>query len=224
MRPDVGAAEDAAAIRVATVADAAAIAAIYAPYVTDTPISFEEVPPDAAEIARRMTSDPVLPWLVAPVDHGAGGRDRIVGYAYASRHRPRAAYRWAVDCTAYVTADHQRAGLGRRLYAALFDELRNLGYTNVFAGITLPNAASVGLHEACSASASWGFTAGSATRAAAGTTSAGGSCHYSHLQRIRRIDHQCRIRRNDSRTQRKCRNDSRRRPNLGHGNRVDGGN
>lgn len=148
MRPDVGAVEDAAAIRVATVADAAAIAAIYAPYVTDTPISFEEVPPDAAEIARRMTSDPELPWLVAPVDHGAGGRDRIVGYAYASRHRPRAAYRWAVDCTAYVTADHQRAGLGRRLYAALFDELRNLGYTNVFAGITLPNAASVGLHEA----------------------------------------------------------------------------
>lgn len=148
MRPDVGAAEDAAAIRVATVADAAAIAAIYAPYVTDTPISFEEVPPDAAEIARRMTSDPVLPWLVAPVDHGASGRDRIVGYAYASRHRPRAAYRWAVDCTAYVTADHQRAGLVRRLYAALFDELRNLFYTKVFAGITLPNAASVGLHEA----------------------------------------------------------------------------
>ncbi|MDQ2845244.1 MAG: hypothetical protein M3Y77_02585 [Actinomycetota bacterium] len=72
MRPDVGAPEDAAAgaVRSAAVADAAAIAAIYAPYVTDTPVSFEQVPPDAAEIARRMTSDPLLPWLLATMDHG----------------------------------------------------------------------------------------------------------------------------------------------------------
>lgn len=165
MRPGSPAADAVGAIRPATVADAAAIAAIYAPYVTDTFISFEQTPPDAAEISRRMTSDPSLPWLVvtlgASVDDPSesttsGGADsgsssagdRVVGYAYASQHRPRAAYRWAADCTVYLAGDHQRAGYGRRLYTALLDELRNLGYTNVFAGIALPNAASVGVHEA----------------------------------------------------------------------------
>ncbi len=127
-------------IRAAPEADAAAIAAIYRPYVTDTVTSFELDPPDAAEFVRRMTVIPRLPWLLAQVG------ERVAGYAYASPHRSRAAYRWSVDCSVYLAAGFQRAGWGRRLYSALFAELRDLGYATVFAGITLPNPASVGLH------------------------------------------------------------------------------
>ncbi len=118
-------------------------AEVYAPYVTGTAISFEEMPPDAAEIRRRMD----LPWLVA-LDH-----DVVVGFCSATRHRSRPAYRWAVDCSVYVAQSHQRKGLARALYARLLEELRARGYVHAFAGIALPNDASVQLHEAV------GFTA-----------------------------------------------------------------
>jgi L-amino acid N-acyltransferase YncA len=71
----------------------------------------------------------------------------ISGYAYASQHRARAAYQWSVDTTAYVRADAQRQGLGKALYAALFSELQRLGYCQAFAGIALPNPASIALHR-----------------------------------------------------------------------------
>ena len=131
----------AVAIRAATTADAPSIAAIYRPYVEDSVISFEEVAPSAVEIAARMTAA-ALPWLVAVGESG------VVGYAYAGPHRSRAAYRWAVDVSVYLAAAGKRRGTGRALYTQLFSLLRDLGYVRAYAGITLPNPASVGLHEA----------------------------------------------------------------------------
>ncbi|MDQ1747615.1 MAG: hypothetical protein QOD07_1878 [Frankiaceae bacterium] len=129
-------------IRPATPADAAAIAAVYRPYVTDTVISFETEPPDADEIARRMAAPPLLPWLVA---ERAGA---VTGYAYASAHRARAAYRWSADVSVYLEPGERGRGTGRALYARLVEILRELGYVGAYAGVTLPNPASVGLHEA----------------------------------------------------------------------------
>jgi phosphinothricin acetyltransferase len=123
--------------------DAVAVAAIYAPVVRETVISFEEVPPDAEEIRRRM--EHVLewaPWLVAESD-GA-----LVGYAYAGRHRERAAYRWSVDLSAYVGETWRGRGVGRGLYDRLLEILREQGFVNAYAGVTEPNPASIALHRA----------------------------------------------------------------------------
>jgi len=128
-------------IRPARKFDATAIAAIYAPYVTGTVITFETEPPDAAEFARRMSAAPLLPWLVAEID------EVVTGYAYCAPHGARAGYRWSLDCGIYLAPDVRRQGVGRALYTRLFDEVRALGYVAVHAGIALPNAASVGLHE-----------------------------------------------------------------------------
>ena len=127
-------------IREATPADAAACAAIYAPYVSDTPASFEEVPPEAAEMAGRIKNS--ICWLVAEIDA------EVVGYAYGARHRERSAYRWAADVTVYVDACAQRRGLGRALYAELFPRLRARGIWTLCAGIAEPNEASTALHRA----------------------------------------------------------------------------
>ena len=130
-------------IRLAAPADAAAIAGIYAPAVASRATSFEVDPPDGQEMARRVaTTLERLPWLVCE----EGGR--VLGYAYASRHRDRAAYQWSVEVSAYVASSAHRRGVGRALYTSLFAILGALGYRNAYAGITLPNAASVGLHEA----------------------------------------------------------------------------
>lgn len=129
-------------VRAATIADAEAIRSIYLPIVNDTAISFEESAQDAAEIGRRMLARPRLPWLVA--DRGG----RVVGYSYATRHRQRATYRWSAECSVYLSSEHRSQGLGRLLYERLIAEVSELGYVSLFAGITLPNKASVGLHEA----------------------------------------------------------------------------
>ncbi len=129
-------------IRVATVADAPEVASIYRPYVEHTAISFETEPPDEVEIARRMKATlEKYPWLVC---EEAG---RLLGYAYATEHKTRAAYRWAADVSVYLHQDAHRRGLGRGLYTALFALLRVQGLVNAYAGITLPNPKSVGLHE-----------------------------------------------------------------------------
>jgi L-amino acid N-acyltransferase YncA len=129
-------------IRVARPADADAIQAIYAPVVADTAISFEETPPSADEMRQRVVATlENYPYLVAVRD------GRVLGYAYASQHRARAAYRWAVDVTVYIAEDARRSGIGQRLYAALLPTLARLGYASAYAGIALPNAGSVGLHE-----------------------------------------------------------------------------
>jgi L-amino acid N-acyltransferase YncA len=122
--------------------DAAACAAIYAPHVEDAPTSFEEAAPSPEEMAGRIEETAAThPWLVA---EEVG---EIVGFAYACRHRSRPAYRWAVDVSVYVGEEHHRDGYGRRLYAALLEELRKRRFRVACAGITLPNEASVALHE-----------------------------------------------------------------------------
>jgi phosphinothricin acetyltransferase len=130
-------------IRAANAADADAISAIYGPYCDGTVISFEETAPTADEMARRIASiGETRPWIVLE-DGGA-----IIGYAYASAHNDRAAYRWSVSTAIYISRDHHRRGAGRALYTTLFALLRALGYRQATAGITLPNPASVGLHGA----------------------------------------------------------------------------
>jgi phosphinothricin acetyltransferase len=131
-------------LRTATPDDAEAITAIYAPIVANTTISFELEPPSVDEMRSRIVATlPRLPWLVSVDADG-----RVDGYVYAGRHRERAAYQWSVDTTAYVREDSRGKGLGRALYGRLFEELVDLGYFQAFAGIALPNAASVALHEA----------------------------------------------------------------------------
>jgi len=126
----------------ATPDDGAQVAEIYRPIVAETAISFEEEPPTAAEMARRIEAGTSqAPWLACE----SGGR--IFGYAYASRHRERAAYRWSVDVSVYVREAHRRTGVGRALYTSLFALLRLQGFCAAHAGITLPNPASVRLHE-----------------------------------------------------------------------------
>lgn len=129
-------------IRLATEQDAEGVLAIYGPIVVGTAISFEVEPPGVDEMRRRIAKTLVyLPWLVCE-DRGA-----VVGYAYASRHRVRAAYQWSVDVSVYVHEQARRAGVGRALYSSLFEVLVLQGFYNAYAGITLPNQASVGLHE-----------------------------------------------------------------------------
>ena len=130
-------------VRDATPADAAACAAIYAPYVTDTAISFEEEPPSAELMAARIaTAAERHAWLVLE----DGGR--VVGYAYGGRFAARAAYRWACEVSVYVELGRRRSGAGRMLYEALLPRLAARGYRVAVAGLTLPNDASVGLHRA----------------------------------------------------------------------------
>jgi L-amino acid N-acyltransferase YncA len=129
-------------IRVAALDDAERIAEIYAPAVLERVTSFELVAPGADEMGARLTK--VLahyPWLVCELD------GRVVGYAYASTHNERAAYRWSVDVAVYVGKEVHRRGVGTALYAALFEVLALQNIRNVYAGITLPNAASEGMHS-----------------------------------------------------------------------------
>jgi len=131
-------------VRMARVLDAAPIAAIYAPSITHGATSFELEPPTATAMAERVAGVLAFaPWLV-----GLDAAGRVIGYAYASPHHERAAYRWSVNVAIYIDAAHHRRGVGRRLYASLFTLLRMQGFYLAHAGITLPNASSVGLHEA----------------------------------------------------------------------------
>lgn len=127
-------------IRFAAAADAAAVNAIYRPNIEDSSVSFELTPPTDTAMAERIRK--AIAWLVWEDEDGVGG------YAYASRHRDRPAYRWSVETSVYVHISRRRLGVGRALYAELFGLLVQQGYYTAFAGITLPNAASVGLHEA----------------------------------------------------------------------------
>lgn len=130
-------------MRLATPRDAPAVHAIYAPIVRDTFISFEREVPSIPEIEGRIAATlQRYPWLV--FEERAG----LAGYAYASEHRSRAAYQWSTDVSCYVHEHARRRGIGARLYQALFRILALQGFTNAFAGIALPNAASVAMHEA----------------------------------------------------------------------------
>jgi L-amino acid N-acyltransferase YncA len=129
-------------IRLATSGDAVALAEIYRPIVALTPISFEVEPPDQDEFERRIEKTLTgHPWLVCEYD------GCVTGYAYASRHRERLAYQWSVDTSVYVHSHFRRRGIGHALYTSLFPILVAQGYYTAYAGITLPNPGSVGLHE-----------------------------------------------------------------------------
>lgn len=122
--------------------DAAACAEIYAPHVEGSAVSFEERVPDTGEMAARIGHYGAShAWLVAEHD------GRVVGYAYATAFNERPAYRWSTSVSVYVAADARGRGVGRALYKALFERLRGRGFRMACAGITLPNEASVGLHE-----------------------------------------------------------------------------
>src|SRR6266436_1465738 len=132
-----------ASIRIARESDADEIAAIYRPWVERTAVSFELEPPSGSDMSQRiLTSGSYAPWLVC------AGPDGVWGYAYASKHRDRAAYQWSVDVAAYVREDRRSRGVGRALYESLFALLRLQGFVAAHAGITQPNNASVALHEA----------------------------------------------------------------------------
>jgi L-amino acid N-acyltransferase YncA len=132
-----------ATIRPATPDDAAAVRAIYAPYVLETAVSFETEVPSVEEMRRRIESvKSTHSWLVCEDALG------VCGYAYGGRHQERAAYRWSTDVTVYNDARVHRKGVGRGLYTALLEHLRLLGYFTAYGGVTQPNEASVGLHKA----------------------------------------------------------------------------
>jgi len=135
-------------IRLATDDDAAAIAAIYSPHVAGSPTSFEIDVPTHEDMRMRIAETlRTHPWLVYEEEGTVGG------YAYATKHRARAAYQWSVETSVYVDERFRRRRIGQALYVSLFRVLHTQGFVNAYAGITLPNAASVGLHE------SVGFTA-----------------------------------------------------------------
>ncbi len=135
-------------IRVASIEDARAILSIYAPFCMPEAIaSFELVPPSLEDMQQRIQQ--VLlkyPWLVYEID------GRVVGYASASQYQARAAYDWSVTVSIYLHEAARGLGVGKTLYAQLFNLLRKLNYYNAYAGITMPNPASVALHK------SMGFT------------------------------------------------------------------
>ncbi len=139
----MGTAAEKGRIRDATGRDAEACAAIYAPYVTDTAITFETEPPSAADMAERIaTAQRDHAWVV--LEDGS----EVVGYAYGGTLNPRAAYRWSCEVSVYLKRGRRRTGAGRALYEALFARLVERGLRVAVAGMTLPNDASVGLHEA----------------------------------------------------------------------------
>jgi L-amino acid N-acyltransferase YncA len=132
-----------ATVRDASEDDAPACASIYAPYVRETAVSFESEPPTPAQLAERIAAATrTHGWVV--LEDG----DRVVGYAYGGAHKERAAYRFSCEVGVYVEQGRRRTGSGRVLYEALFERLAARGYRMAVAGMTLPNEASVGLHQA----------------------------------------------------------------------------
>lgn len=130
-------------LRTADEADAPAMLALYAPYVTDTTVSSEYAPPALPEFIGRMrTYGEKLPWLVCTYG------DEVVGYGYASPHRKRAAYQWSCETSIYVAQEFHRRGIAGALYHALFELLSMQGYYNIFVGITSPNETSMKFHKA----------------------------------------------------------------------------
>lgn len=130
-------------IRPARERDCSSLARIYNHYIANTVVTFEEEALDAPEFELRLaeTADAELPWLVAEVE------GEIAGYAYASKWKGRCAYRFSVEVTVYLSPDHTGQGLGSDLYTALFAVLRKKSFHVVIGGISLPNPASVALHE-----------------------------------------------------------------------------
>ncbi len=135
-------------IRLATEDDSGFILKIYAPYINNTAITFECIVPTITKFRERMANiQSTYPWLVCEINNN------IVGYAYASRFREKEAYKWSVEFSVYITPEYHRRNIGKALYFALYELLKLQGFYNAYAGVTLPNIKSEGLHE------SFGFKA-----------------------------------------------------------------
>lgn len=133
-------------IRTATVEDASAILEIYAPYVQETAITFEYEVPSLEEFRQRIAHTlKKYPYLVAEEE------GRILGYAYASAFKTRAAYSWSVETSIYVEWNSRGKHVGQALYAALEDLLRRQNVCNLCACIAYPNPVSEAFHRA------WGY-------------------------------------------------------------------
>lgn len=130
-------------IRLATAADAPAIASIYNHYVTETWVTFEEQPVSVTDMAERVAdvADASLPWVI---EEQAGA---INGYACATKWKGRCAYRFSVETTIYLAPQSLGKGIGTRLYEALLGRLKDGGLHIAIGGVALPNVASVALHE-----------------------------------------------------------------------------
>lgn len=130
-------------IRSVNINDASNILAIYAPYITDTFITFETEVPTLEEFTKRIEDiKKEYPYIVCEMD------GKVVGYAYASKHRERSAYKYSVEVSVYIAPDYQHKGIGKELYRSLFELLKGYNYYNAYAVIALPNEKSVGLHKA----------------------------------------------------------------------------
>ncbi len=129
------------AVRAARPEDAKAILDIYSPYIQETAVTFETSLPEVSEIERRIRENSRLGFLVCEIS------SEVIGYAYASKHRERAAYQWSCEVSAYVNKKCHGKRVASSLYAQLFLKLKELGYVNAYAGITLPNERSVRFHE-----------------------------------------------------------------------------
>lgn len=129
-------------IRLANEDDSASLLEVYGPFIANTSITFEyEIPSIDVFKERIKNISMTYPWLVCEVN------GKVVGYAYASKHRDRAAYQWSVDFAIYVDPKHHRNYIAKALYTALIKILKAQGYYNAYAGITLPNEKSQGFHE-----------------------------------------------------------------------------
>lgn len=129
-------------IRIATQDDAKEILYIYSYYIEATAITFEYELPSLDEFKKRIEKiSSQYPWLVYEVDH------KIVGYAYASMHKERAAYQWNVELSVYISHHHQGYGIGKKLYRALISIVTYQGYYNAYGCIALPNEKSIALHK-----------------------------------------------------------------------------
>lgn len=130
------------ALRFATPDDAQQLLAIYAPYIVNTTITFEYEVPSVEEFTQRIrTITQKHPYLIYEED------GVIHGYAYASPHMTRAAYQWDVELSIYTDERHHRKGTGTALYRALIALLKEQGYFNLYALVTLPNDRSMGFHR-----------------------------------------------------------------------------
>ncbi len=129
-------------IRFVKISDTEQVLNIYKPYIERTSTSFEYKIPSKDEFSQRINKViSFYPWLVYEEDN------EILGYAYASKHREREAYQWSADVSVYLKEEAKRKGIASQLYTQLFSLLKKQGICNLYAGISLPNEASTGLHE-----------------------------------------------------------------------------
>lgn len=130
-------------IRLVNETDVEGILDIYNPFIKNSPVTFEETPLTQEQMWDRIQKYVKLfPWLVA-----VNEQDEVLGYAYASQHRERAAYRWCADVSVYIAEKARGQKLGEKLYTELFTILKRQNYHLAYAIISLPNEASVRLHE-----------------------------------------------------------------------------